>query len=431
MHTVVKWFMLTSTLFCMQGFGGEQSSVQIHIDTAGANSSLGAPMKLFVGVLGSGRQRPDCARFVQSLEHCLAFEKRFSVASKILENAPLKKEEITALFGQGYDAALYVTFEDLHKPIEWRLYETKSGEMVSGKRLAALAYVKDAAYGIAYRVIEELMAQKMPFLTKIAFIENDKKNKKNYVMVVDFDGASPQVLFSSRRILLVPTWSPKISNPYLVLSEFTPTNVRLVAIDMEGRKYVVFDQPGTMVGISYRSDGKEVVYCRSGSIWHYVYDENIHKGVHHRVFEALAVSASPSVLANGDIVYCSGGKIWYYVAATGKRVALVSGGYNVAPAYSTAANQIIYSSRVKGVMQLFVYDLQHKTTKQLTSGKGDKTDPCWSPCGVYAAFCFEKGSESRIAIINKNTKEYWFITAPDRYCRCPSWSSYFNSLILA
>ncbi|KKS68760.1 MAG: Protein TolB [candidate division TM6 bacterium GW2011_GWE2_42_60] len=431
MHTVIKCSVLVGMLFFMQGFGSEPGNVLIHINTAGTSASPVAPMKLFIGVLGSGRQRPDCARFVQSLEHCLTFEKRFSVASKILENAPLKKEEITALFGHGYDAALYVTFEDLHKPVEWRLYETKSGEMVSGKRLATLAYVKDAAYGIACRVIEELMAQKMPFLTKIAFVENDKKNKKNYVMVVDFDGASPQVLFSSRRVVLDPSWSLKIDNPYLVLSEFTPTNVRLVAIDMEGRKFVVFDQPGTIVGISYRSDGKEVVYCRSGNIWHYVYDEKTCKGVHHRVFEAPAVSASPSVLPNGDIIYCAGGKIRLYVAATGKQLVLTPRGYNVAPAYSMAANQVIYSSRINGVMQLFVYDLQHKTTKQLTFGKGDKTDPCWSPCGIYVAFCFEQGAESRIAIINKNTKEYWFITAPGRYCRSPSWSTYFNSLILA
>lgn len=412
----------------MQGIWGEQGNLLIHVESA-TNGS--ASMKLFVGVLGSGRQRPDCARFIQSLEHCLVFERRFTVASKVLDGAPLKKEDITSLFEQGYDAALYITFEDLCKPIEWRLYETKSGEMVSGKRLATLAYVKDAAYGIAGRVIEELLAQKLPFLTKIAFVERDRKNKKNYLMLVDFDGTSSQVLFSSKRMLIAPTWGHRIDNPYVILSEFTPTNVRLVALDMEGRKYVVFDHPGTMVGVSYRQDGKEVVYCRSGCIWHYYYDEASSKGIHRRVFEASATCASPSVLQNGDIVYCSAGKIWRYSAVTGKQTILIPRGYNVAPAYSSVANQIIYSSRVKGVMQLFVYDMHYKTKQQLTFDKGDKTDPCWSPCGNYGVFCFEQGNESRIAVINKNTKEYWFITASGKYCRSPSWSPYFTSLILA
>ncbi len=410
----------------LYGVGVEPDKFFVQIE-----GTASAPMKLFLGVLGSGKERYDCSQLTRLLVQCLGFEKRFEVTQELLSSAPVKKSDMTHLFEKGFDAALYVTFDDLNSPIEWRLYDTQPGEMISGKRQATFGYVKDVAFSVAARVVKELTSIEPPFLSKIAFIERDNKKKKSLLSLVDYDGSSTQILLASTRILVAPTWSLSRKKPFVILSEFTPSNVRFVGVDMEGKKYVLLDLEGTNVGISYGKDGQDIVYCRSGAIWNYRYDTELKKGVHRCLIREQGTCASPSILENGDIVFCSEGKIKRYDVKTKRSTVLTPKGYNVAPAYSHSTGQVVYSTRIRGVMQLFTYDLKTKTILQLTHDRGDKVDPCWSSCGRYCAFCWEYKNESRIAVFSLATKEYWFITPSGRCCRYPAWSPIFDSVILA
>ncbi len=97
-------------------------------------------------------------------------------------------------------------------------------------------------------------------------------------------------------------------------------------------------------------------------------------------------------------------------------------GYCVSPAYSPALNKVVYSKRVKGVMQLFVYDLVSEAHEQVTFGKGDKTEPSWSPCGTYIVCTAEQGSSARVALVHVPTKNFQYITPQGVWCGYPSWS---------
>ncbi|KKT23961.1 MAG: Protein TolB [candidate division TM6 bacterium GW2011_GWF2_43_87] len=423
---VLRWLWVMMGLVQGLYLVGDPNSFSVQVE-----GGVSAPMKLYLGVLGSGKERYDCSQLTRLLVQCLSFEKLFDIKQELLSSAPTKKSDVTHLFDKGFDAALFVTFEDLNSPVEWRLYDTQPGEMISGKRQAILGYVKDVAFGVAARVMKELISVEAPFLSKIAFIERDRKKKKSLLTLVDYDGSSKQVLLSSARILVAPSWSLNREKPFLIVSEFTPSNVRFMGVDMEGKKYVLLDLEGTNVGISYGAEGRDVVYCRSGAIWSYQYNPETKRGVHRCLIREQGTCASPSLTEDGDIVFCSEGKIKCYHVGSKRTSMLTPKGYNVAPAYSRASGQIVYSTRIRGAMQLFTYDLKTKNMVQLTHDRGDKVDPCWSPCGRYCVFCWENNIESRIAVLSIATKEYWFITPMGRCCRYPAWSPIFDKVILA
>ncbi|MCL5436382.1 MAG: hypothetical protein M1549_00700 [Candidatus Dependentiae bacterium] len=396
--------------------------------TVGQPGTTSTAMRLKLGICGAGAGSADCARFVGMLKHCLEWDDRFEVATDVMRELPTKKAEVTHLFDAGFDAAVFINFTSSDQPIEWRLYDTKPGEMVCGRRCASSGYLKEAAYAIAARIMRELMAQEPPFLTQIAFIERDRPHRRSLLCLTDFDGESCQVLFLSPRIMVAPTWGKDPKNPLILLSEFTPSNVRFVGVDMVGNKYTVMDLDGTSVGLSYSPLSEDVAYCRSGVIWGYHFDATTKKAEHRVLIDEGGLCAFPTLLGSGDIIYGSRGKIKLWDAAMQKAKVLVGEGYNVAPAYSGAQQKIVYSSRVRGTMQLFEYDMQTGKKRQLTCDRGNKVDPSWSPCGNYIAFCWELGRESRIAILNCERGGYRYVTPKTRSCAFPSWSPVFEGL---
>lgn len=418
MFICLSWILVASHI--------EAADVVVQI---GTGEDVGSSMRLKIGVFGAGSESSACEKFMNMLKQCLEWERRFDVTVEVMREVPVKKSDVTHLFDDGFDAALFIEFVSPEHPIAWRLYDTKPGEMVCGRRCAVSGYMKDAACAIAARIIRELMAQEVPFLTKIAFIERDRAQRRSLLCLADFDGGASAVLLFSRRILVAPAWGKDIKNPMLFLSEFTPTNVRFVGIDMTGVKYTVMDEDGTSVGLSHSPISDDVAYCRSGVIWHYHSDPAVNKGEHRAVIREDEMCASPTLLQSGNIIYCSHGKIKEWRVATNDSKVLVGQGYNVAPAYSAIQNKLIYSSRLNGVMQLFTYDMSTQERTQITSDKGDKVDPTWSPCGNYAVFCWQNKRESRIAIVNVAKGEYQFITPKGRSCAFPAWSPIFEGLV--
>lgn len=405
----------------------------VHID---AGSHAEGSMQVYVGVIGSARKTDACKLFTDNLKRCLEYGGKFALTIKQLNAVPSKKSAIQKLFKKNYDCALFITFDGPSKSIEWRLYDTHPGTMIRGKRHQPKGNdMRSAAYAIATVIMYELTAEHPPFLTKIAYRKRDNKRKICMLCITDFDGTSEEVLFHSRRMIVAPAWNKDPYYPSVLFSEFTPSNVRLMACDMKGRKQIVLDVDGTTVGVSYAPWSDEVVYCRSGAIWRYHYDQKHKKGIHKIVIRESSPCVSPTLLNSGDIIYCCRGKIKHYHSKTGKQTILDSKGYSVGPAYSSQAQKVIYSKRIGKYMQLFLHDIRSGKDLPLTfesnivnnkDYRSEKTDACWSPCGSYCAFCWKRDGVSRIALINVMTGQYQFITEGKDHCSYPAWSPNYD-----
>lgn len=362
---------------------------------------------------------------LQTIVSDLSFSKQFSIDQKSL-HVPRSKDDVKNLFNLGYPMVTFISCPKEAATCEWRLYDAFRADMVKGRKHECIGEPSRWwGHCIAHEIWHSLTGSASVFPSKIAYIKKrkNKHNKKTYdVCIADFDGKNEKVLLSSQRARVAPHWSNDRTRPFILFSEFTDHNVRLMAVDMLGNRRSVLDVDGTTVGVSYAPTGSSVIYGRSGDIWRCDYDTVRKQAKHTLVIREVEPCASPNLLANGDIIYCSEGKINYFCLATQQKKVLTPQGYCVAPAYSPALNKVVYSKRVKGVMQLFVYDLVSEAHEQVTFGKGDKTEPSWSPCGTYIACTAEQGNSARVALVHVPTKNFQYITPQGVWCGYPSWS---------
>ncbi len=280
------------------------------------------------------------------------------------------------------------------------------------------------------------------FSTKIAFAQTTKgpKNKSiKHIYVADYDGSHKELLIDTPTINVAPRWNADQNNPLLFYSEYTNTNVRLMVSDIQKRRKPVTNADGVTMLPAFTKNGKKVVYCSSrgdGNCQLYFYK----KGKLRRVaFKDKKTgkslldgnNISPTISADGKTIYfCSDfqtgrPQIYAYHIRNRKLERLTTGGYCASPNYSEKRNAIAYAKIVSGTMQLFIYDLAHKTHTQITHDSGNKEECSWSPCGNYLVFSVENRDKSRIAMHNLLTKKRSYLTAQSSYCCYPAWSSYY------
>ncbi|MGC2310525.1 MAG: hypothetical protein WA432_02830 [Candidatus Babeliaceae bacterium] len=355
---------------------------------------------------------------------------RFVCTHEMQTKQPHYQHEIRSCAERGYALLVLLDYDDVQKKIEWRLYDTLQGIMIKGKRYSVNITQNPEILGraLAHHIWQVLTNTHSSFLSKIIYTlkKRHKKALHTAFYITDYEGSNAQLWQEHATICINPCWHPNTKNPLIGYSEFTATNVRLMAQDFNQHHFMMLDKEGTCVGVSWSADGKTMVYCHSGKLWNCSYDVVQKKWVHTCVVQEKEPCASPILLANNDIVYCGEGKIKCYRQDKQITEFITEQGYCVAPAHCPATKKLVYSKRVGGYMQLFLYDDRKKRHRQLTYDKADKTDATWSPCGTFLAFCYDKGINSRIGILNIITGKISLITPEHENCGYPAWSPAFD-----
>ncbi len=355
---------------------------------------------------------------------------------------PRTLDQLNQLFDKQYPLEIFLSQDDNHRSIGWRIYDVHDGQLVQGKKYAKRG---TSLHGYADNLTDELWPeltqQASSFSSKIAYVkrkQSTSKRQRSVVCAANTDGSDEQEFIKTPGTYVSVYWHHDKNNPCLFCSEFTRFNVRLISATPQGKKKIVLNVRGTSVGISISHDNNKAVYCRSGTIWEYRYDALQKQGIHTPLIKNGGKNVSPTLLENGDIIFCSdsvhlrkghpharGPQICRYNAQDRSVTLLTTEGYCVGPSYCARNQKIAYSKRIDGIMQLCVYDCRTQINQQLTFDAGKKIDCCWSPCGNFLVFCYQQGRESRIAVMHVVMKKRTFITPAQNYCSCPSWSPVF------
>ena len=343
----------------------------------------------------------------------------------------ITKPKLQALFTQGFSLVLFV--QDDLRNIGWSLYDTYSGDIVaSNQSICSLSevqksgaeFLRKRAHELSHNVWKFLVGSPSSFCSRVAYIRKNQKQGdigSSDLIVCGYDGHNSSVAYHAPGILVAPSVNTLVKRPTIIFSQFTRSNVRFSQITLgERRPVVVLDLPGTSVGVAFGPHDSDIVYARSGVLWRYHYDTVSKKNVHTRLTHESVPCASPSVRETGDIIYCCGGKI-KQCNALGNQARTLVHGYAVAPSYCVHNKSIVYSSRIKGVMQLCIYDCVTKKNRQLTFDNRDKIDPSWSPDGSFVACCEDSNTQRRIAVVAvaNGLKEY--ISGMHEFCGYPTW----------
>lgn len=384
--------------------------------------------KMKLNVCSVGKKTSRLERVIAQIQKDFSFTKQFAVS---LDHAPalVKNDDVKLFFQAGFPLVLFVS-KGAKGTLEWRLYDTQRAVMLVGKIYTKRGKSPEAwGHHIADAVWPVLTGQPGFFSTKIAYCkEVRRKGRKNLMRIcyADFDG-SHEKEFETQTVNVSPRWSPTNK---IVCSEHANNKVRLISIDMTGKRTVVSDFDGVNMQAAFSPDGKRAVFSssRGGSTCQlYLYEQGNLKKLTNNSGNNIGPSFSDDAKT---LFFCSdyqtgSPQIYRYEFATGKTERITDGGFCVSPCYCQSNDMVAYSKMVGGTMQIFVYDIKAKTHQQVTSSAGNKDDCSWSPCGNYLLFSVEMGKESRLAIFNRITKDQQFITAKGSVCCYPSWSAPF------
>jgi len=396
------------------------------VDLTGTMRAISGAQRIYIGLI-----EPDA----EVLKARGLLQKLLEISGQLLITAqqcdePKSKQDIHKLFQEGYVLALFMSTSSDKKNILWRLYDPTESVMLKGRSFTKRSFDKLSwVYGLADILWREVMQQQSSFSSYITYSKR-KSAQKFVICTNDLLGEQERELLSKPGIYVGLSWQLYGDIPVLFASEFTLYNVRFMSVSLEGRKKVVMNFDGTLVGISCA--GNKALYSRSGTIWSYSFDAQTKRGIHKIVVQNEGKNSSPLLLKNGDMIWCSdapslcaptaGPHIFYYHADTKQSDRLTTSGFCVGPAYHESSKRIVYSKRVKGQFQLFVYDMNSKVHEQLTHDHGDKISCSWSPCGNYVLFCVQEGRSSRIAVEHVKLHTRLYVTSSSSYCSYPAWS---------
>ena len=433
MNYMILIFFLVTHFFC----GAHMPTQTIHL---ALETQQQEKMKLLLIEIAATRELDEVTKKIaQDLKCAEQKLSGFNVSIESLLAIPTKKT-LNTFFKQGFSVVIFLSRTDQH--YEWRMYDTCSGTMIEGKKIAPKKSANITAHSIADQVWQVLTGQESIFLTKIAYCTTVKKGEHSFKNIVMQDPCAhdePVTLVFGGK-LLAPRWNKDTQHPLILYSEVTPANIRLMAAQVNGKRKILSNGDGLTMLASFSPDGKKVVYCASCKkrcdLYLYYIDPVSKKGVNRQI-TYQGNNTSPNLCSNGDIIFCSdfetkSPQIYMLNTATGLTQRLTQGGYCASPSVCDKTGMVAYSKLVGHDMQIFLYDKRAQEHRQLTFDKGNKDECSWSPCGNYLVYMYREGQKSRIAIRNLVTHERFFLTKEDEECSYPAWSiRYEESGILA
>lgn len=394
-------------------------------------------MKLMLILLDATEELRTIAQIVQEDLMCSSQKlSGFAVTIQELSKIPSKRG-IKQFFSDGFSVIIFLSLHGKNG-IELRLYDTSQAVMQAGKYIGLQKTVKGTAHAIADQLWLLLTGQEGIFSTKIAYCKG-KKEQGQGLKDIYIHAPSEQ---ESRLLVqggkpLAPRWNNDDDNPLLLYSEVTPVNIRLMSVNMRGKRSILSNFDGLTMVPYFSLDGQKVVYCASykgnSQVYLYYYDQKVQKGITKQLTTNQGNNTSPNLRENGDVIFCSdfetnAPQIYYFTAQTGTVERITSGGYCACPSFSEKKGTIAYSKLVGHDMQVFLYYVATKQHKQLTFTRGNKEECSWSPCGNYLTYVVQEGVKSRIAILNMITQEQFFLTVENDLSSYPSWSPRYASI---
>ncbi len=418
----LRMVLSTFTLFCTT----LPAALDMHI---AASTTKAMPLRLYY--MEDGKDKA-LVEVVKNIARCFAFTKQFSVTVQPIAKLPTKKE-VKALKTNEQLLVVLVLLPS-KEGYEWRLYDTLRGKVLGGHRYKKRGEIVRAwAYGLADEIWPLLTSQEGFFSTKLAYCKRiDNKNVK-HIYMADFDGSNEQCMVGTPTINIAPRWNQDRQRPLIFYSDYTATNIRLNMVGLDKKAQVASDLDGLNMIPAFSHDGRQAVYCASrgnGSCQLYYFDATTFKNL----TQNFGNNVSPSLSADGKkVFFCSdfesgnSPRIYAYNLPTDELEQITGEGYAASPRYSVKANKLAYAKMVDGVMQLFTYDLATRSHEQLTFDDYNKQEEAWSPCGNWLIYGVNKpGKPSRIALMNRHSKEQLYLSKLNEDCSYPDWSPRYH-----
>ena len=305
-------------------------------------------------------------------------------------------------------------------------------DIAKRQKLGAKAYsaspanVRTLGHRVANEIIRQLTGKDAPFNTRFSVVNDRSGSKEIYVM--DFDGQNMQRITRNGEVNLQPQWSPDDNK--LAFTSYMNGNPDLyIASLVSGRITRLSSRDGVNIGASWHPNGKEIVATLSpnGNSDIYRLDANTGRILGRLTTDRgidVAASYSPDGSKVAFVSERSGGAQIYIMNFDGtdaKRVSF-AGKYNTDPVFSPDGKRLAYVSKTNN-FDIYTVKLDGTGLKRITQDQGDNEDPTWSPDGNYLAFRSTRTGPAHVWLSTADGEHQVQLTSGKGNFSNPDWSS--------
>jgi TolB protein len=312
--------------------------------------------------------------------------------------------------------------------VRFNLYDT-----TQQKSLAKLSYVVSpaalrlTAHKIADVIYEKMLGEKGVFATRIAYVE--KTPGRYRLIVVDSDGANPQVALASKEPIISPSWSPDGSELAYVSFE-TRKPVVFVHTLSTGRRKTLANFKGSNSAPAWSRSGNKMAVVLTKDGGSQIFTMNADGGNLDKLTNTGGINTEPTFAPDGQIYFTSdrsGGPQIYKMSSNGGNTSRVTfeGSYNISPRVSPDGKTLTYITRRDGQFKVAVLDLAGGQEMVLTN-TGREESPSFAPNGRFILHATRMGGKNTLAIVSKDGRVKNTLSSTGGDISEPTWGPFTN-----
>ncbi len=279
------------------------------------------------------------------------------------------------------------------------------------------------AHRVSDKIYESMTGNKSIFNSKIVFVSDrtsNGRNTKKELYIMDFDGRRKQRLTYTNSLIISPALSPDntklmysvIESKWKKSSRGTPhkvKNLNLYIMDLATKKTTLISElDGMNSGAVFSDDGKDIYLTLTLTKNADIYKINLATKKRTKITTHFLDDVDPHINKAGDLLtFLSGrsGKAMIYTMDPRgpekniKRISYV-GRFNAAPRFSPDGAEIVFSSWVDGLFDIYKIDSNGDNLVRLTKNMGSNEEPSFSPDGQFIVFSSQKVLSRKKAVQN-------------------------------
>jgi TolB protein len=277
-------------------------------------------------------------------------------------------------------------------------------DVVTGQQMLGFSFDGDQKN---WRRMTHIMADKIygrttgetgVFDSKIAFVENinnDRKDPKKRLMIMDWDGNNPQALTDGSQLVLTPRISPDAQKvAYLAYSK---DKLRIYVMDLKTKVTKEMGHfPGMTIAPRFSPDSKRIIFSFEKAGCSAIYVMELASGKITQLTEHKCIDTSPCFSPDGtQIVFVSdrdGKPNLFVMDADGSNVKRISFGKSIAkyfqPVWSPRSDLIAFTKQTEGTFYIGVITPEGDGERLIANGYLVES-PTWSPNGRYIMYTRE------------------------------------------